>query len=99
MIVAQPGPGGWNAKDLSQVEALLRLRSYPRCAAVAVCLERWQRDGEGYQEDLPMPGGDVELSFNDKNWGDLEQNDSSSEAAMAPWPKGARKKGVRMPAH
>ena len=38
---------------------------------------RWQcawRDGRD--------GRDVELSFNDENWGDLEQNDSSPEAAV-----------------
>ncbi len=29
MTVSQPGPYGWNSRDLSQVKDLLRPRSYP----------------------------------------------------------------------
>ncbi len=85
MIVSQPGPDGWNARDLSQVEDLLQLQSYPPCAAVTVCLERWQRfahQGEGYREGPPMPGGEVELTFNDESWDDPEPNNPSPAPAI-----------------
>ncbi len=69
--ISQPGPNGWNAREVKQVDELLRLRSYPSCAAVAACLRSWRKfahQGEGYREGPSMPGGKQDLSFNGESW-------------------------------
>ncbi len=68
---AQPGTQGWNARDLKQVEHLLRPLTYPPCAAVTACLRKWTQfahRGEGYREEPPMPGGPEPVTFQNECW-------------------------------
>ncbi len=85
VTVSPPGPNGWNPCELNRVEELLRLRSYPPCAAVAACLRKLMRfahQGEGYREGPPMPGGNLELNFTEESWDDPGLADASADAAI-----------------
>ncbi len=71
VTVAQPGAQGWNARDLEQVEQLLRPHTYPPCATVSACLRKWVQfvyRGEGYREGPPMPGGTEPITFWSESW-------------------------------
>ncbi len=57
--VTPPGSHGQSTQTMKKVEQLLRPDTYPHCAAVSSCLQRWPKfahQGEGYCEGRPMPG-------------------------------------------
>ncbi len=71
ITVAQPGSQGWNAQNFKKVEQLLRPHTYPPCATVSVCLQRWAQfahRGEGYREGPPLPGGEEPVTFRSESW-------------------------------
>ncbi len=70
-IAAQPGAQGWSARDLKQVEILLRQHTYPPCGAVTSCLRKWTQfahRGDGYREGPAMPGGPHQVAFHTECW-------------------------------
>ncbi len=70
-VTAQPGAQGWSARELKQVETLLRPHTYPPCGAVTSCLRRWTQvahRGEGYHEGPAMPGGPDLVAFHTECW-------------------------------
>ncbi len=70
-IAAQPGAQGWSARELKQVETLLRPHTYPPCGAVTLCLRKltqFAHRGEGYREGPTMPGGPDLVTFHYECW-------------------------------
>ncbi len=63
-IAAQPGAQGWSARELKQVEILLRPHTYPPCGAVT----QFAHGGEGYREGPAMPGGPDQVAFHTECW-------------------------------
>ncbi len=69
--ISPPGSNGWNAQDLKQVERLLQPPTYPPCAMVTACLQKWKKfahQGVGYRKGPPMPGGKQPVTFLDESW-------------------------------
>ncbi len=70
-VAAQPGAQGWSARELKQVETLLRPHKYPPCGAVTSCLREWTQfahQGEGYHEGPAMRGGPDPVAFHTECW-------------------------------